>query len=115
MQWSRTVSLAVDKLLYFRVWAVPNFVRGTLRYNTAVSEHDHARRDAKCAGHIVGNYHCGHMCPVREFHREFIYHSGHDWVETGGRFVAEQKFWIERKRARKSHPLFHPAADLIRL
>src|SRR6266403_4186205 len=81
VQRNRTVSLAVNELLHFRVWAVLDFVRSTLGHDAAVAKHDHASRDAEGAGHVVRDHDCGHVAPMRQFQGEFIYHGGHDWVE----------------------------------
>ena len=74
------VSFAVDKLLHFGIGVVPNFIWCALRNNTAVAEHDHARRDTKGAGHIVGNYYGGHVSPMRQFQSKFVNDCGHDWI-----------------------------------
>src|SRR4030095_6582942 len=98
-----TVSLAVNELLHFRVWIVANFVGRSLRDDATVTKHDHASRNAKGAGHIVGYYHCSHVGPMRQFQGECIYHRGHDWVEPGSRFIAEQQFRVESKRTCETH------------
>src|SRR5437870_13156611 len=54
IQWNGTVGPAIDELLHFRIGIISDFVRRTLRDNSAVTQHNHASGNAKRAGHVMG-------------------------------------------------------------
>src|SRR6266513_5553711 len=90
VQRHRAIGFTVDKLLHFRIRTRTDFIRRTLRDNATASKHNHTCRDTKSARHIVRHHHCGHVAAMSQFDGELIDHCGHDWVESGGRLVAEK-------------------------
>src|SRR5439155_9223042 len=103
----------MDKLLHLRIWAVPNFIRRSLRDNAAMAKHNHARCDAESTRHVVRDHDCCHVAAMGQFESELIYNCGHNRVQPGCWLVAEKQFRIEREGAREANAFFHPAADLI--
>jgi len=69
IQRDRPVCFAVDKLLHLRVNARANFFGCALRDDRTVTEHDHARRNAKSTRHIVRDDDCGHVASMSQFER----------------------------------------------
>ena len=69
IQRDRPVCFSVDKLLHFRVSARANFFRCALRDDRTMTEHDHARRNAKSARHVVRDDDCGHVASMSQFER----------------------------------------------
>src|SRR5215470_10299876 len=84
-----TVRMTVNELLHFGIGTVSNFVRCALGRNRAVAKHDHARSDAKRAGHIVGDDDCCHMAVLGQLQCQLVNYGGHDRIEPGCRLIAE--------------------------
>ncbi len=64
--------------------------------------------------HIVRDDDAGDRPQPACLQDQIIDYIRHDRIETGGRFVIEHHFRLERERSRQSHPLFHPARQFRR-
>src|SRR5436189_6387720 len=69
-----TIGFAVNELLHFGIGMGADFVGSTLRENPPASEHNHSRRDAEGARHVV-------MDDDRRTAQRFLpsEHSVYDW------------------------------------
>src|SRR6266481_8789248 len=115
VQRDRSVCFAVYKLVHLRISARANFFGRALRDNRTVTEHYHARGDAKCTRHIVRDDDCRHVASTSQFERELVDNRRHDRVEPGRWLVAEKQFRIECECAGQSNALLHSATDFSRL
>src|SRR5262245_21547276 len=90
IQWNRSVGFAIDKLLDFGIRATADFVRRAFRDNRAMTKHDHAGCDPKCARHVVGYNDGGHVFAMGELERQLIDNRSHDRVQSGSWLVAKK-------------------------